>query len=309
MAQFRAMSATKKETGAETHIPHRELAEQNRRSWNAATEAHNAHKETQAEFLAGGGSTLFPEELDLLGEVNGRDLLHLQCNAGQDSLCLARLGARVTGVDVSDTAIEAARELARVTGLAATFERADLFDWLEGAAREGRRWALAFSSYGCVSWLPDLDVWARGIAGVLRPGGRFVLVEFHPAALVFDEQGNPGWPYSSGGEPMVLEEGVGDYVADSGEGLTPSGYADGKGGEKRFHNPHRAYEFQWGLGEIVNALLGAGLRLERLEEYRYANGWKAFPGMKPLPGRRFAMPEGFPDLPLMFGLAAGRPGE
>lgn len=296
------------EKSSDAQIPLRDVSEQNRRSWNAATAAHNTHKETQAEFLAEGGSTLFPEELELLGELEGRELVHLQCNAGQDSLSLARLGARVTGVDVSDTAIDTARELTRITGLAASFERDDLLQWLKQAAREGRRWDLAFSSYGCVSWMPDLDAWARGIAGVLRPGGRFVLMEFHPSSLVLDEQGKPGWPYSSGGEPMVLDEGIGDYVADSGEGLAPSGYTEGGAGEESFRNPHRAYEFLWGLGEIVNALIGAGLRIERLEEYRYANGWKAFPDMKSLPGRRFAMPEGFPDLPLMFGLAAGKPG-
>ena len=281
------------------------MREQNRRSWNAATEAHGARKKDEAEFLARGGSTLFPEELGLLGELTGQELVHLQCNAGQDSLSLARRGAVVTGVDLSDAAVERARELARATGLSATFERADLLEWLEGAASDGRRWDLAFGSYGCVSWLPDLDAWARGIAGVLRPGGRFVLVEFHPAALVLDENGGPGWPYSSGGEPLVQDEGIGDYVADSGEALAPSGFETAA---ETFRNPHRTYELVWGLGEIVNAVVGAGLRLERLEEYRYVNGWKVFPGMKPLPGRRFAMPEGFPDLPLMFGLAASRAG-
>lgn len=281
-----------------------ELREQNRRSWNAATQAHGVHKAAEAEFLAAGGSTLFPEELELLGEIESRELLHLQCNAGQDSLSLARRGAMVTGVDLSDTAVETARRLVGATGLAAIFERADLYPWLEEAQRQGRSWDVVFSSYGCVSWLPDLDAWARGIARVLRPAGRFVLVEFHPAALVLDERGGPGWPYSSGGEPLAQEEGVGDYVADSGAALAPSGYEEGEG---TFRNPHPAYEFVWGLGEIVNALLGAGLRLERLEEYRYSNGWKPFPGMKPLPGRRYAMPEGFPDLPLMFGLAASKP--
>lgn len=281
-----------------------ELRERNRRSWNAATEAHGVHKRAEAEFLAAGGSTLFPEEIELLGELDGRELVHLQCNAGQDTLSLARLGAVVTGVDLSDVAVETARELTRAAGLAATFERAEVVEWLRRAARDGRRWDLAFSSYGCVSWLPDLDAWGRGIAGVLRPGSRFVLVEFHPVALVLDERGGPGWPYSSGGEALEMPEGVGDYVADSGQALAPSGYREG---EEPFRNPHPAYEHMWGLGEVVNALLGAGLRLERLEEYRYTNGWRAFPGMKPLPGRRFGMPEGFPDLPLMFGLVASKP--
>ena len=77
----------------------RELREQNRRSWNAATRAHNSHKADQAAFLRNGGSTLYAEELELLGDVVERRLVHLLCNSGQDSLSLAAMGARVTGVD------------------------------------------------------------------------------------------------------------------------------------------------------------------------------------------------------------------
>lgn len=286
------------------------LREDNRRSWNAATRAHQSHKKDQAAFLAGGGSTLFPEELELLGPLEGRRLVHLQCNAGQDALSLARLGAEVTGVDFSDVAVEEARRLATEAGIPATFERADLYDWLQEAAAAGRRWPLAFSSYGCIGWLPDLASWARGLAGVLEPGGRFVLVEFHPAALVLDEAGRPAYPYSSGGEPLAEADGVRDYVEEAvGEDgerlLAPSGYRRGEAG---FTNPHAAWEFAWGVGEVVQSLLDAGLSLERLEEYPYSNGCRFFEGMRSAPGRRLRMPEGFPDLPLMFGLVARRPG-
>ena len=169
----------------------RNLHEQNRLSWNAATAAHNSHKGDQAAFFRAGGDTLFPEELELLGELEGRDLLHLQCNAGQDTLSLARRGARATGVDISDEAVRFARELSAASGIAATFERADVYDWLDAAAHEGRSFDVVFSSYGTVVWLSDLGAWARGIAGVLRPGGRFVLVEFHPAATMLGEDLRP----------------------------------------------------------------------------------------------------------------------
>src|SRR5690606_22284073 len=140
----------------------------------------NSHKRDQAAFFRGGGGTLFPEEIALLGNIAGQRLVHLQCNAGQDSLSLAGLGARVTGVDISDTAIAFARQLADETGVPATFERADVYYWLDQARAGGHRFDVAFSSYGALCWLSDLEAWARGLFTVLEPGGRFVCVEFHP---------------------------------------------------------------------------------------------------------------------------------
>ena len=279
--------------------------EENRRSWNAATAAHNSHKGDQAAWLRAGGSTLFPEERELLGPVAGRTLLHLQCNAGQDTLSLAALGARATGVDISDEAAGFARRLSAESGIPAGFERADVYDWLEDAGRAGRRFDLVFSSYGALPWLSDLRAWARGIAAVLAPGGRFVLVEFHPVACMFDERMRLFFPYSSGGEAIRSETGVGDYVARSGEGLLHG--AQYHEGVVDFQNPHPANEFAWGIADVVGALLEAGMVLESLREYPYANGCAFFEGMRPLPGRRWAPPEGTPAMPLMFGLAARKP--
>lgn len=279
-----------------------DLHEANRLSWNAATPAHNSHKGDQTAFFRAGGSTLFPEEVELLGPVEGRKLVHLQCNSGQDSLSLARLGADVTGVDISDEAISFARRLSAESGISASFEREDVYVWLADAARDGRRFHLAFSSYGAIPWLSDIEAWARGIAGILQPGGRFVLVEFHPVATMFDEEVRLRWPYSSR-EPLDSDEGIGDYVALSGEGLAVGEWTDGV---KDFQNPHRAYEFQWGVGEVVQALIGAGLRIETLREWTYTNGWAPMTGMRAEPGRRFRMPEGYPDIPLMYGVSARR---
>lgn len=281
-----------------------DLHEANRLSWNAATVAHNSHKGNQAAFFRGGGSTLFPEELQLLGPLAGRTLVHLQCNAGQDTLSLARLGAEATGVDISDEAIEFARRLSAESGMPATFERADVYAWLADAARAGRRFDLAFSSYGAVCWLTDLDAWARGIAGILAPGGRFVLVEFHPAAMMFDEDLRLRYPYSSS-EPIESQDGVNDYVALSGDGLIAGERTEGV---TDFRNPHRSYDFQWGVADVVQALIGAGLRIETLREWTYSNGCTPFRGMRAEPGRRFRTPEGYPDLPLMYGVSARREG-
>lgn len=275
--------------------------EANRRSWNSATVAHNSHKGDQAAFFRAGGSTLFPEERELLGDVDGRTLLHLQCNSGQDTLSLARLGARCTGVDISDEAIGFATRLSAESGVAAQFERADVYDWLAAAGRDGRRFDLVFASYGAVCWLSDIRLWARGIAGVLAPGGRFVLVEFHPAAMMFDEKLRLAFPYSSEGDALKSEYGVGDYVADSGPALALDGWHSGV---QDFDNPHAAYEYAWGVGQVVQALIDAGLRIEALREWMYTNGWPPYFAMRREPGRRFRTPEGVPDIPLMYGVSA-----
>lgn len=268
-------------------------------SWNAVVGAHDSHRGDLSGFLRDGGSTLFPEELSLLGELKGETLLHLQCNSGGDSVSLAGLGARVTGVDISDEAVISARDLAEKTGVQVTFERADVYDWLEDASHEGRSFDVVFASYGVTCWLPDLSAWAKGIAGVLKTGGRFVLVDFHPVAEIFDRHWNHANDYPAVGETLLLREGVDDYVAVSGGSLTPAGFVEGATG---FENPEEAYLFRWGLGEVVTALVGAGLRITALQEYPYTNGERGFARMRELPGRRLTPPEGLPAVPLMYGI-------
>jgi SAM-dependent methyltransferase len=300
----------------------RDAHEQNRRSWNLATRAHNSHKRDQAGFLRDGGSTLYPEELALLDvppaawpdehgrtdlsrtpalPLAGRALVHLQCNSGQDTLSLARLGADVTGVDISDEAVAFAADLARDAGVPATFVRSDVYDFL---AETPRRFDVAFASYGVLVWLSDLAAWARGVARVLRPGGVLVLMEFHPLPMTLDAELRPAYPYFGEGQPCPGPDGIGDYVAQSGPTLTPSGWQEGELG---FRNPHPTAEFSWTIGDVLGAVLDAGLALERFHEHRHANGCRLFADMRALPGRRFAMPPGAMDLPLMFGLRARKP--
>jgi SAM-dependent methyltransferase len=282
----------------------RSRRDQNRRSWNSAVGAHESHRGDLAAFLRAGGTTLFLEERELLGDLAGETVAHLQCNAGGDSLSLAALGASVVGVDLSDEAVRTARALSERAGIPARFERADVYDWLADAARRDRRFDAVFASYGVVCWLPDLGRWASGIAAVLEPGGRFVLVDFHPAAEMFDEGWEHSRDYPSGGELLRLDEGVGDYVGESGGGLTPAGFSEGVRG---FENPEPCHLFRWGLGEVVTALAEAGLRISTLREYPYSNGERHFSGMRRLAGRRMAPPEGVPRVPLMYGLRVEKP--
>ncbi len=280
-------------------MPNRAHHEINRLSWNEGTKAHNSHKGDQAAFFRAAGSTLFSEEVALLGDIAGKSLLHLQCNSGQDSLSIARhLRAIVTGVDISDEAIRFARQLSRDSGIGATFIRADIYDFF---LEQQSRFNIAFSSYGAVCWLSDLAAWGKGIVGCLRPGGRFILVDFHPALDMFDEDWRLRHEYM-GGISREYESGVGDYVALTGSAAE---IAELQPGVSDFHNPYPGVEYQWGIGDIVMALLDAGLTLSHLREYNYCNGFKPIPDMRDLGQRRYGPPGEAPrNVPLMFSLVA-----
>lgn len=278
------------------------VADQNRRSWNAAVRAHESHRGNLASFLRGGGSTLFPEEIGLLGDLGDKNVAHLMCNSGGDSLSLASHGASVVGVDVSDEAISAAQSLSAASGIPARFERAEIYEWLEKAASDDRRFNVAFASYGVVCWLYDLERWASGVASILEPGGRFVLMEFHPFSAMFDAGWNLARNYLSDGAERD-KNGVGDYVGGSGGGLVPSGFVEGV---EDFENPEECHLFRWGLGDVVTAVVGAGMEVEVLREYPYSNGEKNFAGMREAPGRRMFPPDGVPSVPLMYGVSAAR---
>ena len=293
------------ELDASTAEARKRIHEENRLSWNEATKAHNSHKVDQAKFFREGGQKMFPEEIELLGDLAGKSVLHLQCNSGQDTLSMKQLGAaRVTGVDISDEAIDFARKLSADSGIEATFHRADVYDWLAEVVKADERWDIVFCSYGAICWLSDLGAWAMGFTALLKPGGRFVTVEFHPVMGMFDEQMRHYFPYSSRGMAVTWDEGVTDYVAESGSIITPSGW---KGGVKDFQNSHPVHEFAWGLSEIITALLEAGLVIDHCREYDYTSGFRPYEGMREIEGRRWVVPEGVPSVPLMYSITARKP--
>lgn len=283
-------------------MPNKVHHEINRLSWNEATKAHNSHKGDQAAFFRSGGSTLFEEEKRLLGDIAGKTLLHLQCNCGQDSLSIANhLGAIVTGVDISDEAIDFARQLARDSGIPAEYIRADVYDFF---ADNRTQYDLVFSSYGALVWLSDLDAWAQGIHRCLKRGGRFVFIDFHPAFCMFGEDWRLKYDYM-GGSYVEFESGIGDYVALTGV----TGETDAlQEGIKDFVNPHPGVEYLWGISDLVTALLSAGLRLVGFREYAHCNGFKPMADMRELGDRRFGMPDRLPrGFPFMFSLVAQKP--
>lgn len=270
--------------------------DETRRSWNLATRNHNARKGDQGALLRSGRDVLFPEELELLGPLKGVSLVHLQCNAGQDTLGLARRGAKVTGVDFSDEAIAFARTLSVDSSLPADFVESEVVSWLHSTPLRFER---AFCSYGVTGWLDDLHAWASGVFRVLEPGGRLVYVEFHPLTYSITRE------FKLGGddyfETQPFGEPVSDYVAESGDGLGAVAHAE------TVENAIPATSWQHGMGEVLDALARAGLVLERVQEWPYANGCKLIETLVPLGERRWGWPPGVARLPLMYGVSARRP--
>ena len=174
-----------------------DLLDETRQSWSLATAAHNRHKRDQAAFLRGGGSTLFPEEVDLAGDVRGKRLLHLLCNSGEDTLSLAARGAIVTGVDLSDEAVAFATRLSSESGIPATFARSEAQSYLATVAPGS--FDVGFMSHGAPIWIADIARLFRGIAAALAPGGRLVMLDFHPLVWSFDEAYHLDDPYFARG--------------------------------------------------------------------------------------------------------------
>lgn len=220
----------------------------NRESWNRRTHLHIDSDFYEMPAFLDGKSSLKTIELDLLGKVQGKSILHLQCHFGQDTLSLARLGAHVTGMDLSDAAIDKARELNKQLGLDARFVCCDLYslpDYLGG------QFDLVFTSYGTIGWLPDLSKWANIVAKYLKPGGKFVFVEFHPVVWMFDDDFE-GVKYKYSDHQPIIESTPGSYAAKEAEELIDS------------------VNWNHGIADVIQNLLNAGLQIDHFGEYDYS---------------------------------------
>jgi 2-polyprenyl-3-methyl-5-hydroxy-6-metoxy-1,4-benzoquinol methylase len=223
--------------------------EENRKAWNLRTTVHKDSTFYDVAGFKAGNTSLNRIELEELGPVTGKRLLHLQCHFGMDTLSWARLGADATGIDISDEAIKEAEALKQELGLNARFERSNVYDLKENLQGQ---FDIVFTSYGVVGWLPDLNKWAEIIAHFLKPGGTFYLAEFHPVVWMFDNDFKEiRYAYHNTPEPIV-EESTGTYADRSA--------------------PIRYKEYSWNhsLSEVVTALLDHGLRLDHLHEFPYS---------------------------------------
>jgi SAM-dependent methyltransferase len=258
----------------------------NRAHWD---EAASIHPTTEFYDVPGFKRDKRPFDdlvLSQIGDVSGQSVLHLQCHFGMDTIRFAWLGMTATGVDFSPVAIRTARELADEVGVAVRFIESNIYD-LPDALDE--QFDLVFKSYGTISWLPDIRAWAEVVASYVKPGGRFIIIDGHPAAFPLDYDNPDGlsirFPYFRTDEP-ISDESDGTY-ADTSATLTN----------------RRTYDCNHPLGEIITSLIEAGLTIEHVGEYDYC-AWRYLPFMVKDGPDFWRLPPEYPSLPFMFSLRA-----
>jgi SAM-dependent methyltransferase len=260
----------------------------NRSHWNEVVPIHARSAFYDLDGFKRGATALTDIELSEIGDVAGRALLHLQCHFGMGSLSWARLGAQVTGVDFSEQAIALARSLGEELGIPAQFVCSNVYDLPRVL---DRKFDVVFTSYGVLCWLPDLPAWGALIARYLEPGGTFYIVESHPFSHVFSSRRD-----AHGLEIEMPYFGDGPALASDGDGT----YADWEAKLAR----RVTYEWQHSLADIVEALLGSGLRIEFLHEHP-VGVWQQFPCMRQDEDGWWRLPEDLRDkVPLTFSLKA-----
>lgn len=218
----------------------------NKESWNKRTETHFDSDFYDNTSFRKGRNSLNQIELDLLGNVAGKKVLHLQCHFGQDTMSLSRMGAKATGVDISDVAISKANSLAHELGFDTQFVCCDLYDTEQYIDEQ---FDVVFSSYGTIGWLPDMDQWAKVIYDRLKVGGEFVFAEFHPMVWMYDD---------------AFSKISYDYFNTGAIEYEESTYTDGS------DEIHKNICWNHGLSEVLSSLLRTGINIVDFREYDYS---------------------------------------
>lgn len=241
-----------------TRVPVRRMAAMNRRVWNDISDPWQVRRETDRDwrFFKRGGLYLDAAVVrDLMGPVRGLRVLDMQCGSGEAALTWANLGARVTGLDISERRLAEARKKASLAGRKVDYVRGNV-------ARQPFRngsFDRIYTGGGVVAWIPDVDRWAREIARVLRPGGRFMYYDRHPFTLCLGAAGRDHVPSIA-----LARGGYFDHAPLTYHGMTTW--------MKRPRQiPH--VERNWSMGRILNALAGAGLQPVRFIEYPVGATW------------------------------------
>lgn len=253
----------------------------NKAGWNNKVATHiQSDFYNQAAFLKGKNS-LQSIELNLLGDLTGKKVLHLQCHFGQDTISLSRLGAAATGVDFSDEAIHQAKILAQECKTNTKFICCNIYDLPQHLDEQ---FDIVFTSYGTIGWLPDLDKWAAVIAQFLKPNGKFVFVEFHPVVWMFDDDFTKV-AYSYFNKGPIYESETGTY-ADKNAAITQS-----------FIN------WNHDLGAVLGSLLQNGMELLSFEEFDYSP-YNCFNGTEAIAPDKFIIKHLGDKIPMVYALSA-----
>ena len=239
-----------------------EYLKKNLDMWNDWAPLHAESEFYDVEGFKKGRSTLDSIELEEMGDVSGKSLLHLQCHFGMDTLSWARLGARVTGIDFSDKAIDIARSLSKELGIEADFICSSVSDLPENLSGQ---FDIVYTSAGVLCWLPNLKQWAEIIYHYLKPRGFFYILDSHPFSHVFDDSKD------------VKELKVKHSYFHSPE---PTKWEiEGSYAGARTDRQHNSYEWTHSMGDIINPLISCGLQIEFLHEFPMLF-FKWFPFMK-----------------------------
>ena len=253
----------------------------NRNLWNAKVDSHlKSDFYFVKEFLQG-RTSLNSIELKLLGDIKGKKILHLQCHFGQDSISLSRLGAKVTGIDLSDKAIEAAKNLAKQCGTDTEFIISDVYDLPNVLDQE---FDIVYTTYGTIGWLPDLEKWAEVISHFLKPGGQLIFVEFHPVVWMYDND-FASEKYSYFNEETIIETNEGTY-ADKTADLAN-------------------VEVSWNhsLSEVLTSLLTKNLVLQKFQEYNWSP-YPCFQHIEEIEKGKYQIPQFGNKIPLVYSIIA-----
>jgi len=257
--------------------------EVNKETWDKKVAIHAKSEFYNVDGFMKGKTSLNKFELEELGDIKGKSLLHLQCHFGQDTLSLARLGAKCTGIDLSSEGIKQAKLLNDKLGLEATFIESNLYD-VPKTVKE--QFDVVFASYGVIGWLPDLKTWGEIIASKLKKGGFFYLIEFHPIVWMFDFLQTPPkltYPYLQ--SEAIYEEYNGTYTNSDADIVS------------------KEYGWNHGLGEVVSALTSAGLQIEFLHEFE-KSPYNSFPEMEKTEDGMFVLKENQRMFPLLYSIRA-----
>jgi SAM-dependent methyltransferase len=279
---FRSRDCRADIRGAEM-ISNSEATESNRTLWNEWAAIHAESKWYNVDAVRAGAEKLRPYEIDEVGDVAGRTMLHLQCQIGTDSIGWARRGAKVTGVDFSPVAVEFASELASEVGVDAEFVCSDVMKLTENL---NDVWDIVYTSRGVIGWLPDLNVWARTISHFLKPGGFLYVTDIHPVANSVDDTssefqlGRAYWPRAT----AIHHDVNGSYVDQSAKVQTADKYV-----------------WQHSTGELITAVAQADLHVEFFHEFPWLD--RPWPSLTKKSEREFWLPEQI-ELPMFFSLRA-----
>lgn len=222
--------------------------EYNRESWNELTSLHADSNFYDIDGFRKGKTSLNHIEIEELGDVKGKKILHLQCHFGMDTLSLARQGAEVVGVDISDISIQKATELSTELKIPAKFIRSNVYD-IEQVLKD--TFDIVYTSYGAINWLDDLDKWAKIISRFLKPNGIFYMVEFHPFIYTLNDNSEISDSYF---KTQALETTVEKSYTDKSEVS-----------DKNLKH----IEWHHSLSEVLNSLISNGLKIEFLNEFPY----------------------------------------